>query len=118
VLAGQSVHAVFPLIVLYLPAIQPVHRPPSGPVNPAVHVQAVRAWLVVGEVEPAGQSVHAALPVAGLYLPAAHGVHEGVLVYPAAQFSAHATLQEAPIPVPDVDSSPLRDTDNVPVVEV
>ena len=97
-LAGQSIQAVVPLIVLYWPARQPVHVPPFGPENPALQTQAVRATLVVGEVEPAGQSVHAALPVALLYLPAAHAVH-GLPVVPAAQLT-HVTLHEPAIPEP------------------
>jgi hypothetical protein len=100
VFTGQSVHAVVPLIVLYLPATHPVHGPPLGPVKPGLQVQAVTAWLASGEVEPAGQSVHAAEPVVDLYLPAAHCVHEVVPVYPAAQFTAHATLHEPAIPEP------------------
>ena len=72
-----------------------MHVPPFGPVNPTLHVQAVRTTLDIGELElvghvtqvaaaeapvvvkyvPAAQSVHAALPVALLYLPATQAVH-------------------------------------------
>ena len=88
-------HTALPLVVLYFPATQAVHEPPSDPVNPELQVQAARAVLGLGELEllgharhvpsavacvlveyfPAPQSVHAALPVAVLYLPAAHGEH-------------------------------------------
>ncbi len=93
--AAQSVHAAVPVMILYLPATQVVHGPPSGPVNPTLHIQAVRATLDIGELElvgharqvaatvaptvaeyvPAAQSVHAAVPVAILYLPATQAVH-------------------------------------------
>ena len=93
--AKQSVHAALPLIVLYFPATQEVHRPPSGPVKPALQTQALTAELAVGELEfagharhveasvaptdmeyvPAKQSVHAAVPVMILYLPETHTAH-------------------------------------------
>jgi hypothetical protein len=93
--AEQSVQTALPVVILYLPAAQDVHVPPSGPVNPTLHVQAVEAVLGPGELElpghdkqadstvapwvpkyfAAAQSVHAALPVLILYLPAAHGEH-------------------------------------------
>lgn len=93
--AKQSVHATLPLIVLYFPATQEVHRPPSGPVKPALQTQALTAELAVGELEfaghvrhvvaivapaaveyvPAPQSAHAALPLAILYFPATHAAH-------------------------------------------
>jgi hypothetical protein len=92
---AQSAHTALPVAVLDLPAAHEVHVPPSGPVNPTLQVQAVRATLASGELEPAGhpiqvvatvaptaveyvpaaQSVHATMPVAILYLPAAHEVH-------------------------------------------
>jgi len=91
----QSLHAALPVVVLYLPATQAVHVPPSGPVKPTLHVQAVRATLEIGELElvghatqvsaavapvvakyvPAEQSVQTALPVVVLYLPAAQAGH-------------------------------------------
>jgi len=93
--AAQSAHAALPVAVLYLPAMHEVHVPPSAPVKPTLHVQAVRATLEIGELEPAGhprqvvatvaptvveyvaapQSLHAALPVAILYLPATQAAH-------------------------------------------
>ena len=85
-------HATLPLLVLYLPATQPEHTPPSGPENPALHLQAAAAVLETGafafeghakhtdaalaltvaEYVATPQSVHAALPVLVLYLPATH----------------------------------------------
>jgi hypothetical protein len=53
----QSVHVALPLVVLYFPATQPVHGPPSGPVKPALQIcgiQALTSELPLGEVLPAG----------------------------------------------------------------
>jgi hypothetical protein len=55
--AEQFVHASLPLVVLYFPATQAVHAPPSGPVNPALQdmdIQALTDELPLGEVLPAG----------------------------------------------------------------
>ena len=49
---GQSVHADEPDTFLYLPAAQPLQNMPSGPVNPAKHVQ------FKSDVLPAGAVVH------------------------------------------------------------
>jgi hypothetical protein len=93
--APQSVHVALPVLVLYFPATQAAHEPPSGPVNPALQVQAARVVLGLGELEllghatqvastvaceldeyfPAPQSVHAALPLVVLYFPATQAVH-------------------------------------------
>jgi hypothetical protein len=106
--ARQSVHGALPVSILYLPAAHDVHVPPSGPVKPTLHEQAVAAVLGLGELElpghakqadstvapgvpkyfPATQSTHAALPVPLLYLPAAHDVHASALVHPVTCTSA------------------------------
>jgi hypothetical protein len=72
-----------------------VHAPPSGPVEPALQVQLVKAALPAGELDsdgqathvelanffasveylPVPQSVHTADPVNGLYFPATQSVH-------------------------------------------
>ncbi len=54
----QSVHATLPLVVLYLPATQVEHTPPSGPVNPALQVQAAMAELDTTEFEFVGHAKH------------------------------------------------------------
>jgi hypothetical protein len=54
----QSVHAALPLVVLYLPATQVEHTPPSGPVNPALHVQATMTELDAPEFVFAGHAKH------------------------------------------------------------
>ena len=50
--------AADPVDVLYFPATHAVHGPPSGPVDPALQVQLVKAALPAGELESAGQAVH------------------------------------------------------------
>ena len=92
VVIPQSVHAALPLLVLYLPATHAEHTPPSGPVNPALHIQAAIEELDTAELEfdthdthvaeavaptaseyvPTPQSMHTALPPLVLYLPATH----------------------------------------------
>jgi hypothetical protein len=54
--APQSVHAALPVLVLYFPATQAAHEPPSGPVKPALHVQAARVVLGLGELELLGHA--------------------------------------------------------------
>ena len=91
----QSVHTALPVAILYFPATHAVHGPPIGPVDPALHVQAARTELEIGELEfvghamhvvaivaptvveyvPAPQSVQTALPVEILYFPVTHAVH-------------------------------------------
>ena len=58
VLMSQLVHAALPAAGLYLPATQPTHVPPSGPVEPAAHAgetQSPSASLPAGERAPPGQ---------------------------------------------------------------
>jgi hypothetical protein len=84
-----------PVAVLYFPATQAVHGPPSGPVNPGLQVQAVIVELGLGELELEGharqvvatvapavveyvaapQLVHATEPVVVLYVPVTQAVH-------------------------------------------
>jgi hypothetical protein len=74
----QLVHPTEPVVVLYFPATQAVHGPPSGPVYPALQAalrQAALDVLAVGEVKPAGHTVHCDVPVLFLYVPVAHAVH-------------------------------------------
>ena len=56
----QSVHVTLPALVLYFPATQPEHTPPSGPVNPALQVQSVTITLPDGELELSGHTEHVA----------------------------------------------------------
>ena len=92
--AAQSVHASLPVVILYFPEAHGEHTPPAGPVDPALHVQAVSAELALGEVEfdrharqvaavvaPAvveywatPQAMHAEVPIVILYLPAVQAV--------------------------------------------
>jgi ABC-type cobalt transport system substrate-binding protein len=93
----QSVHTADPVNVLYFPATHAVHVPPFGPVEPALQVQFVKAWLPVGELEADGQATHVELASAATaveYFPVSQSVHTDAPVdaeyVPAAQ-SSHAT---------------------------
>ena len=54
----QSVHVTLPLVVLYLPETQVEHTPPSGPVKPALQVQAAMTELDTTEFVFAGHAKH------------------------------------------------------------
>jgi hypothetical protein len=54
----QSLHVAVPEDTLYFPATQSVQGPPSGPVEPMLHVQAFNIWLPMGESECFGHSKH------------------------------------------------------------
>jgi len=56
--AAHAVHVALPDAVLYLPATHSEHEPPSGPVEPALHVQSVETKLPDGELEFAGHCMH------------------------------------------------------------
>jgi len=47
----QSLQAADPVNALYLPAAHAVHVPPSGPVDPALQVHAVKEVLPAGALE-------------------------------------------------------------------
>ena len=55
VFAPQSEHATDPVDVLYFPATQFAHVPPSGPVQPALQMQLDKVELDTGELEFDGQ---------------------------------------------------------------
>ena len=76
-----------PVALLYLPAPQAVHGPPSGPRQPALQVQLLKAVLCSGEPEFAGQLLQLSAPDMLLYLPATHAAHGPPVppVYPALQ---------------------------------
>jgi hypothetical protein len=73
--APQAVHIADPVNALYFPATQAAHGPPSGPDEPALQVQLVKAVLPALEYFPASQSLHAADPVPVLNLPAVQATH-------------------------------------------
>jgi len=83
---GQAMHPALPAASLYVPATHAVHSPPSGPVYPALHLQAVTLSFPAADVESDdGQAKHSALPAVSLYVPATHAVHSPPSgpVYPA-----------------------------------
>lgn len=74
------------LLTVYSPGwLASVNGPPTGPVYPALAVQAATAVLTAGEFEFGGQGVHEPEPVNGLYCPAPQAVAAlpSVPVYPA-----------------------------------
>jgi len=67
---GQSAQPALPGSGLRVPGPQAVHRLPSLPVYPALHVQAVMTVLLCGELELAGQPVQVAAAAAEKVSPA------------------------------------------------
>ena len=91
----QLLHSALPGAALNAPAAHAEHAPPSCPVKPASHKQAVCCVLAGGLEEFGRQLLHAALPVEALYSPAAHAAHSPPSdpMYPALQRqSASAVL--------------------------
>ena len=68
--APQLMQTSDPDVALYLPATQSVHKPPSGPVDPLLHLQDVEFGLAAGEYVFVGQDEHAVRPLMSVYLPA------------------------------------------------
>ncbi len=71
--APQSEHRADPVDVLYFPATHAEQVPPSGPLQPVLQVQLVKAALPTGELEFDGQALHvelAEVPDAVEYVPA------------------------------------------------
>ncbi len=126
--APHGVQAALPVAILYVPTPHGKHVPPSGPVDPALQVQAARAELVLGEFEfaghamqvaaavaaavleyfPAPQFSHAALPVAILYVPTSHAKHgpPSGPVYPALQGAATHVCIRLTLPHKMLSSQP------------
>jgi hypothetical protein len=96
VFSAQFEHRTDPTAVLYFPATHPVHKTPSLPVYPALHLQFVIAPLpstdcvYIGqpthvllvaatavEYVSATQLVHTAEPLVVLNVPATHAAHGG-----------------------------------------
>jgi predicted transcriptional regulator YdeE len=74
----QLVHDTLPLAILYVSVTQAEHGPPSGPVNPALHVHAEITEFGLGEFEFAGHVTQVDSAVAAVvaeYVPAPQLVH-------------------------------------------
>ena len=78
-LLGQLEQVAEPTDALYVPTVQLVHGPPSGPLEPALHVHALLLALPEGEVERDGQLEQEAEPEKLLYLPAVQLAHDSPL---------------------------------------
>ena len=118
----QFVHSAVPVDVLYFPATQSAQGPPSGPLEPALQVQFVKAALPTGELEldgqavhvelaaaftaveyvPVPQFVHAAVPVDVLYLPATQSAH--VPPWGPLEPALQVQLVEAALPTGELES--------------
>jgi len=59
VFATQSIQLAFPVTFLYFPAAQSTHKPPFGPLAPALQVHALIDELDDCEIEFNGQEEHA-----------------------------------------------------------
>ncbi len=130
--AGQAMHALDPGTVLYWPAAHAGHRPPSGPVYPALQEQAAIAELDAAAFAFAGhtvhvdevfaptaceyvaspQSAHAALPVTILYFPATHVAQTP----PSAPVLPALQVQAAPDEPPAGEFAPAGHGSHVPAL--
>ena len=90
-------HAEAPVASLYVPAPHAVHVPPSGPDQPTLQVQLLKAVLCSGELESAGQLLQLSAPDTILYLPAPHAVH----VPPSAPDQPALQIQLVEIELPE-----------------
>ena len=90
-------HAEAPVASLYVPAPHAVHVPPSGPDQPTLQVQLLKAVLCSGELESAGQLLQLTAPDTLLYLPAPHAVH----VPPSAPDQPALQMQLVEIELPE-----------------
>ena len=103
--APQSMHRADPVDVLYVPAVHAVHSPPSGPEEPALQVQLVKAELPPGELEFVGQVMHVEIAVTAVeYVPVPQSVHDAsaacpeVTPYLPALQAVHDDSVDPPVP--------------------
>ena len=82
-----------------MPAVQIVQGPPSGPLDPLLHVQSLRAWLPDGDDDREGQLEHVldvVAPEVVEYVPPTQRVQEAepgeILYVPAVQI-----VQDSPL---------------------
>jgi hypothetical protein len=69
----QVLSAVAPISAEYFPAVHPSHVPPTGPYEPALHLQALADEEAAGELERSLQSWQDV--AVALNLPAPHMLH-------------------------------------------
>jgi len=71
---SHSEHGALPVDVLCFPATHCVHSPPSGPLDPLLHIQSLRELLPDGDDDRGGQLEHVldvVAPEVAEYVPAA-----------------------------------------------
>ena len=109
------VQVALPDAGLNLPATQAVHSWPSGPVYPALHVQASATTLPTPESEPSVQFAHAKDPNTALYVPCAHSVHVALPwapVLPATHWQSSCVVAPSPPEfLPRGQSTQLREAE-------
>ena len=69
---GQLEQEAEPEALLYVPAVQLVHGPPSGPLEPALHLHALLLALPEGELALSGHEVQTVAPDWSVYVPVRH----------------------------------------------
>ena len=121
----HSTHLSGPIDVLYVPATQCVHVPPSEPVEPMLHTHTVLATgefefavhfshkvLSIDEYDPASQSLQVTAPTVVEILPAAQTIHTALsaafLYVPATQ-SKHVLLPSVTVYLPATQSEHVED---------
>ena len=57
-LTSHSEHGALPVDVLCFPATHCVHSPPSGPLDPLLHIQSLRELLPDGDDDRGGHRMH------------------------------------------------------------
>eukprot|EP00961_Rhodomonas_salina_P139676 1879781-Rhodomonas_salina.2 len=73
---GQSTHRADPFAALKVPTSQATHEPPSGPENPALHIQSSSSSLPASEfANGEGHPTHAVPAVMFRYVPCAQSRH-------------------------------------------
>jgi hypothetical protein len=93
VLAEQLLQAKAPALCLYVPTLHATQRPPSGPENPGLQMQALADVLAAGLVVFGAHSMHGELPLTAFQAPCAHALHGppfGPVVYTKIDCHLHA----------------------------
>ena len=92
----QSLHPALPTILLNFPATQLAQLPPSGPVDPALHLHVEAPEM---DSEAAGQFAHVVDAALAAYLPAAQKSHNAVPEVALKEPAAHSAQGPSSGPV-------------------
>ena len=112
---AQRAQEAEPGEILYVPAVQIVQDPPSGPLDPLLHVQSLRASLPDGDDDWEGQLKHMLAVVAPEiveYLPMPQLMHvldePGEILYMPATHSEHGPPSGPSAPALQVQAVAMR----------